>query len=302
MKKFKNKLAIFGTIALRKAILSELEELGYDLHSNNLERWDVIHTNVDNLGIINAGPIMLTTGGFIKCNLPQDWNKVIQLASEVVEEVPEYVKCTKSGIFTSLTDVVKGSIWKTDTYNPMLGDARYRIVWKDGSGQLISTYNEQFFIPATEQEYNVQQEEFRKKELLEEAKRRFKIGDKVKLFDGDIIEIEGTPYCYNSNTIWNSTGYGRLYDNGKWVNVVENNIIEIAGYKAEVKDNKIAFGCKKFSREDLQAIKQVQKICNNTGLDFTFNPLQETTLIYEGRKYYIFLEDINKLIDKIPQF
>lgn len=60
-----------------------------------------------------------------------------------------------------------------------------------------------------------------KEELLEEAKRRYPIGTKIKLPNGNITEIKENIYFDTTdlNIIWNN-GYGRIYDNGKWAEII----------------------------------------------------------------------------------
>lgn len=60
-----------------------------------------------------------------------------------------------------------------------------------------------------------------KEELLEEAKRKYPIGTVIKLSNGSITEIKKNIYfdTAGDNIIWND-GYGRIYNNGKWAEIV----------------------------------------------------------------------------------
>lgn len=67
----------------------------------------------------------------------------------------------------------------------------------------------------------VPEKTFNKKELLEEAKRRYPVGTIIKLANGNITDVKENLYFDTSclNVIWND-GYGMIYDNGKWAEII----------------------------------------------------------------------------------
>lgn len=211
MKKFKNALVVTGTPSLLRAFESEIKELGYitiseHLRDSNLQ-YLLVNKSItnDTVGVGECIYQASYASERIKLHLPQDYTKAIQLASEVEEEVPEYVKCTKSEIFNALDDVVKGSIWKTDSKGYPDGD--YRIVWSDGSGQMIGEYNKKYFIPATKAEFDAQEKRLKEEELLKEAYRRFPIGTKfISTFSDKGRTIEIKPFSTNKDVVF-SIGY-----------------------------------------------------------------------------------------------
>lgn len=60
-----------------------------------------------------------------------------------------------------------------------------------------------------------------KEELLEKAKRNYPVGTIIKLSNGNTTDVKENIYFDKSdlNVIWND-GYGRIYDNGKWAEIV----------------------------------------------------------------------------------
>lgn len=114
MKNFKNKLSVKGSRSLLKAFAEELDKLGYkkDKMSGDIN-WLLTPTaiicNYDKAryGFHNHDGISEQR---IYVNLPQDWNKGLELAAEIEEEIPEYVEC----INTYHDQFTKGKVYKVD--------------------------------------------------------------------------------------------------------------------------------------------------------------------------------------------
>jgi len=455
MKNFKNEFGVTGTPALLKAFKFEVENIGWK-YDEDFTKWSItsgfnlLYFCADNHSSMKQNHFSLSScdsrRGILQ--LPQQWDKAIQLASEIEEEVkvPEtrYYKYRGS----SNQSFTISKIYKLRDSHSL--DSTFAFIDDSGRNNGWGGSNEDYFSPSTEAEFDAQELEFKKKELLEEAKSKYKEGMKVTFLTKDgTHEISGTPY-WSGNTIWNGNCWGKLYENGQWATIVEDEFkvgdwyyqntwsirpkyfqisriegnqiwandfegesrcnkirflevcrkatleeiakvdfpkyvrcinanslnygtpysikenecyevervefcpeckskmylikdittpagkmcgkcgnhtglainafhaerflaitkaifnrdrdkdtIKIAGYKAEIKDNKIAFGCKKFSKEDLQAIKKVQILSNDLGLDFTFNGSTEFLIGYEGENYPISSMNLNKLIDKL---
>ena len=381
MKKFKNSFVVTGSIPLLKAFISEALNLGW----TSDEPWNTDHPLQGNMKYIefvegiyyyhnhDCSPTILYT-------LPNNWSEVLKLASEVEEEVvkvPEYVKCTKNGLFVSLTDVVKESIWKTDTKGYSQGN--YRIVWKDGSGQMIPEGYKQYFIPSSKSEYDAQELEYKKQELLSEAKRRFKKGDNVfrnfpeysSVYINCTSEMNHCEPEYEEDKDAIRMGGGIVYSKGVWAEIVKDEFkvgdwvvatvntftqaefeveigtitkitqitsdkelwldcipdgegvanpkdfrlatpeeiakvkedtIEIAGYKAKFSDEfcikEVAFGCKKFSNDELRAIRRVNELSISKGIDLKFEGCQGFTIFYDDEEYIVSDTVMDKLIKK----
>ena len=69
------------------------------------------------------------------------------------------------------------------------------------------------------------------KALIEEAKRRYKVGDVIKCLDGVESELNGTDFVFNNNSLfsngeridggaWFNT-YAKVFDNGQWATIIE---------------------------------------------------------------------------------
>jgi hypothetical protein len=116
MKNFKNKLSVKGSRSLLKAFAEELDKLGYkkDKMSGDIN-WLLTPTaiicNYDKAryGFHNHDGISEQR---IYVNLPQDWNKGLELAAEIEEEIPEYVECIKKiNMFGKLNTIYKVIKW-----------------------------------------------------------------------------------------------------------------------------------------------------------------------------------------------
>ena len=391
MKNFKNRFGVRGSVPLIKAFKSEVEQLGWK-YDDNFTNWEdldnrapnpLLYFCVDNHSSMKKNHFSLSSSNSNVLTLPQDWNKALELAAEVEEEVvkvPEYVKCIKS----HNNQFTKDKIYETRDY--------FGSVKKDDNGDSNGITLEGYFIPSTKAEFDAQELEYKKQELLSEAKRRYPVGCKFEVVHrkGTIWQV--TSHSTHDDTFVNNRGLhinllgkcikgeddgcisASVYFNGAWAEIVKDEFkvgdvviitkntnssnnkvgdigiitemeankpqfrvqvkdrktmgnwtlkeecrratpeevakynqskedtIKIAGYKAKVKDNKIAFGCKKFSREDLLAIEEVLEISERTNLDFTFRDDRTVSIEYDGEDYPISLEDIRKLIRKCPQF
>lgn len=127
MKKFKNKLAVTGSISLLKAFKEELVELGYNIKDSMFDHYTKYNYNLVTNWNDEDNKMSYCTNGHsrIKANqqfiLPQDWNKALQLAAEVEEEIPEYVEwvnnigCGGLGWMCDKSDFKKGKIFCTLT-------------------------------------------------------------------------------------------------------------------------------------------------------------------------------------------
>jgi hypothetical protein len=397
MKKFKNSLNIAGSSALLSALRNELITIGYKdiTEEHGFKAPFKGLTTYTNNKCCLRGNYNSTYGDSnpIELTLPQDWDKAIQLASEVEEEVPEYVKVI-AAYNGSSGWWIPGDIYKVNSWKLTEGKGLHATFtqinnrtngWSEDS---FNTYNtwKKYFIPATKKEFDAQELEFKKKELIEEAKRRgYKEGIKIILIRGKVGQTScstGGNFKYHNIqdelTLENNSSINTIYYQGEWATIVEDefkvgdivvvkdligfsedganytastltlggiykvaskpweyskdefgiklegyvltfpiksfrkatpkeiakynqskeNTIEIAGYKAEVKNGRIAFGCKPFSKEDLKAIKKVIELSQSLGLSFIIGD-GEMDVEYDGSTGEVSLGVLNKLIERI---
>ena len=99
MKRFKKRIGINGSVTLRKAFVQELIALGYHLEG----KLSPFETHPDLIvGYLNSDGFNNCYEGYcdhelntFKLKLPQDWNKALKLAAElVVEEEPKITYST----------------------------------------------------------------------------------------------------------------------------------------------------------------------------------------------------------------
>jgi hypothetical protein len=145
-KKFKNKFAVTGSKHLLKAFAEELKEIGYfiKMHKPSGDTYS-------RLSIYDDGEILYSENAyrFIEYKLPQDYNKALELAKEVEEVIPEYVKCIKDAC-----PITKGDVCKVSSKGIIQSDKyKFPDVWHDYTLDEIKNY----FIPATKEEYVIQQ-------------------------------------------------------------------------------------------------------------------------------------------------
>ena len=120
-KNFKNSFGVKGSPALIKAFAVEVELLGWKFDANGSSKsksdigvdppnlWFCAYNNkaLD----LRPNHYWCDRGGSAQYILPQDWDKALKAASEIVEEIPEYVECVNSNSPDYWT---KGKIYKLD--------------------------------------------------------------------------------------------------------------------------------------------------------------------------------------------
>ena len=220
MKKFKNDLYIEGSQSLLKAFAEEIEKLGWEYKNTMTSNCNPksfskgINTLFCKKNEGYYGQNYWTFENYSFLHLPQDWNKAIALASEVVEEIPEYVKCTN---------------WLGDLYtNGKIYKVADGIIIHDSgkSHRNISYYGfTSKFIPSTLKEYDAQQLEIKKKELLDEANRRYPVGTKFysSLCGNYVYTVESNDYYWyhNNQIVVNTTTGPSIYTRGKWAEIIK---------------------------------------------------------------------------------
>jgi hypothetical protein len=144
-KKFKNKFAVTGSKHLVKAFAEELKELGYELlYQQDPGTLDCLIVNLNNkenkpsmgFGIKSNWPDYLHYG------LPTNWDYCLELAKELEEAIPEYVKYIDTkykGEVVKVIDWLSGSYCKVEHH-------------KDGILQPFK----HLVTPATKEEYEAQ--------------------------------------------------------------------------------------------------------------------------------------------------
>jgi hypothetical protein len=142
-KKFKNKFAVTGSKHLLKAFVEELKEIGYiDIKSSYAEpKYIIINLDYEDKFVLDT-----CLAGFRDWEvliLPQDYNKALELAKEVEEVIPEYVKCVVQWGWNKV-DFQEGTIYKTS-------EQPKDITWEEVFGNYPND-----FIPATKEEYEAQ--------------------------------------------------------------------------------------------------------------------------------------------------
>jgi hypothetical protein len=163
-------------------------------------------------------------------SLPKEYNEALAFAKEQLSdkywiEIPEYVKCT-----VQLGFCVVGKIYKT---RPEKDSFRwlYEVSNTDAIGQAQVgnwdyagdfTYTMENFEPATKEEYVTQQERYR---IIEEAKKRYPIGCKVKLLDTNVgstdyhNEVRHTEYSFFTDQLY-VDGNLLLWKEGQWAEII----------------------------------------------------------------------------------
>jgi len=261
MKKFKNNIGVTGPESLVKAWAEEVLKLGYSKGTEFDKRLKTIECNsaVTYPRNIGGGEVTFYKSTYPACqflyNLPQDWDKALAKAAEVEEEIPEYVEVTINYFGYKKGDICKVIEKEEDgdiiVYNPnRISYSRY-------------TPNVCYVIkntkPSTKEAYDKQQEEFKMKELLEEANKRHK----------KLIEAMYEP---------------------------EEEFIEIAGYTAKFEDGKVSIGCyKDITLKDLKVLKKAIKLANK----FSGFEVIEDSIIEGSENKMITLEEIEQLIERL---
>jgi hypothetical protein len=120
--------------------------------------------------------------------------------------------------------------------------------------------------------------------LIEEAKRRYPIGCKVKLFNSNIggkykNEVRFSSFEFLGNQLY-IDGNLLIYENGKWAEILPSYPqIMINGYKAEFFDDYVKFGCQKFTKE---FVINLNKCLQNNDLKMDYK-----SEIQEIAEYYL---------------
>lgn len=383
--KFKNSIAIRGNKALLRAFSEELNGLEYKLVGENIDNYTgykdtletpmYITTNTSHACCKNGEYTFAMNNGAHSDSdyyaLPQDWDKALELAKEVEEEIPEYIKCTGSA--PESTKFTYNKIYKLEGGSD---NKRYNI--KDNHGKICNlpiNGGVWIWVPSTKAEFDAQELEYKKQELLSEAKRRYPVGCKFEVVHrkGTIWQV--TSHSTHDDTFVNNRGLhinllgkcikgeddgcisASVYFNGAWAEIVKDEFkvedwikvqnidgsdsdyeivklkeycpnsyikfkynggqcsnarlatpeeiakvkedtIEIAGYTAKFDDERVAFGYKEFSNEDLKAIKRVNELSISKGVDFKFEGCQGFIVFYDDKEYIISDTVMDKLINK----
>lgn len=225
MKKFKNRLNVHGSTSLINAFAEEVEKLGYKVEFE-YPNSNVITSYLDNVFIARNCNREVSEKfgeiGTIILNLPKDWDKALQLAAEVEEEVPEYVEwianigCGKSGFMCNESSFKKGKIFCTLTDKlPPSGLGKGSKYWKEA---LTEEWYSQNFKPSTKEAYEAQ------KEVKPEVGKWYFNGNGKTLF----LENEKHEQRSGFNAIgdWIDKGIGTAYD--KQLRLATNKEVEDA--------------------------------------------------------------------------
>lgn len=181
MKKFKNSICVQGTHILIEAFAKELLNLGYK--DCTIDRVNFISCTTYNskdgindsfFNCRDSYDKTLGMSGAIHLVLPQDWNRALELASELEEEMPEYVEITDGfGCWYKTGEIYK--IYHADTkpgYLAYYNHPTDRAYWIDSKQAKV----------ISKEVYDKQQQELADKELLEKLIKEsdLKIGDTIK--------------------------------------------------------------------------------------------------------------------------
>ena len=226
MKKFKNNFGVKGSLPLLKALKEEVEKLGWkydndfnsghsksnpDLYFNARRPKDAMKIN--HFSFSNASNCTIYT-------LPQQWDECLKAASELEEEIPEYIEFIDD-TFTCFTE---GVIY------PLNEEGRCQC----NTGEYLSAMqypkDKKWMKPSTKSAYEKQQKEFKIQKLLEEAARRYPVGTKFRCLVTN--NIETIPKNTTFKIDWGGIGnqiysyvnerlFHKHYYNGKWAEIIE---------------------------------------------------------------------------------
>lgn len=146
----------------------------------------------------------------------------LYLAKEVIKPKHQIGKWYKGNVdFDSLVFITE--IEPTDTFNRIYG---YGFMFDNYCkfGHLFSnTDHEKSLVEATPQEVE--------KALIEEAKKRYKVGDVIKCLDGVESEVQGNAFVFSNNNLFSNGErvnggdwfniYGKLFENGQWATIIK---------------------------------------------------------------------------------
>jgi hypothetical protein len=246
MKEFKNEFGVEGSTSLIKAFKAEVESLGW-IYDENFTRWDdlsnrdnpLLYFCVDDNSTMKRNHFSLSACDnkeriFI---LPQDWSKALELASEVEETIPEYVKCTGNGMCGN--SFVYDRIYKLESGST---SKRYNIRRNDGDiRDYLIKGGLWIWIPSSKAEFDAQEKRLKEEALLKEAKLKYPIGTIFKVVHRPDIIYKVTSHDKHENTfVTNRTNLhinllgeviegeksssksGSVYMNGKQAEIVED--------------------------------------------------------------------------------
>lgn len=93
-----------------------------------------------------------------------------------------------------------------------------------------------------------------KESLILEAKRRGLVkGVKFKHPEGYEINFTHDGYSYDTyDILYGNSGYGWLYKNNVWAEVVKNTLPILHGHEGEILENEVKYGCQRFSKEEIE--------------------------------------------------
>ena len=307
MKKFKNSFGVKGSPSLLQALKEEVEKLGWKYDSNfssgYSKRTPDLYFNANKFKD-SMKPQHFSFSNVFDCtiyNLPEQWDECLKAASELVEEVPEYVEFISDDFSYLFT---KGTIYPLNKNGNCQGD--------DGEYHWSMQYpeNKKFMVPSTKEAYEKQQEEFKMKELLKEAEKRYAVGTEFRCL------VTGNVYLIPENTIFKTEiGYWDMgknvysyvnwalfhkhYHNGEWAEIISKSEepMEIAGYSVKFEDDKVSVGCyKDITLKQLKTLRKAIKIVNDLGNDLT---ITEDGIIEHRDDNQISLEEIEELIKRL---
>lgn len=193
MKKFKNEFGVVSdSEALLKAFKEEVEKLGWTYDPTftlwndiNLTKYKCLYfANNRCSDELKQNHFSISSPYKNTQYLPQDWNRALELAAELEEEIPEYVEAVRN-----LTGITKGKIYPYVNNRVIDGTFNnYRLMPSEGY---------EYFTPSTKEAYEAQQN----KELLEKLIKEsgLKIGDTIKTLTLGDIGIIKEFYLINSS-------------------------------------------------------------------------------------------------------
>ena len=190
MKKFKNNFGVKGSLPLLMALKEEVEKLGWKYDSNFSSGYSENSPDLyfkadrpkDDLKVNHFSFSNVYNG--IIYNLPQQWYECLKAASELEEDIPEYVKAIDTSIssFGGIPiGLEKGKIYKVLGTNkcPSCGESLYKINLDSGRPKYCSVcdtgglpsdvYHTFRFRSSTKEAYEKQQEKVKIQKLLKKV-------------------------------------------------------------------------------------------------------------------------------------
>lgn len=190
---------------------------------------------------------------------------------EEVKEMPEYVKC-----ISRYGNALVGDVF--DTSDDVVAQRLFGLSWEN---VLVTHKNLGFTFEAiTKEQYDKGNREEIKNHLTAEAKKRYLVGDKYISADNNdrdddpctLKDLNNLSYYPESKGLTDGWG-GYIYFQGKWAERIEESI-EIAGYRAKFHDGNVTFGCKGYSKSEVNELIRImerfdiaQVLLNNLGVE-----------------------------------